>query len=89
MERYPDRIFVRLAPENKAQAQEVADRLGISLSDLIRSLVCLAAAKTDDTAQAIATSRPIMLDTGCTLCMPKGLRKCGVRRLPWITALLQ
>lgn len=43
MERYPERFFVRIAPEDKTGAQEVADALGISLSDLVRSLVRLAA----------------------------------------------
>lgn len=43
MERYPERLFVRIAPEDKTGAQEVADALGISLSDLVRSLVRLAA----------------------------------------------
>lgn len=78
MERYPERLFVRIAPEDKTGAQEVADALGISLSDLVRSLVRLAAAEPDDAARAVAATRPILLDTGCTLRMARELRKWGV-----------
>lgn len=87
VERYPDRLFVRLSPVDKARAQEVADRLGISLSDLVRSLVRLAATEPDDTARAVAASRPILLDTGCALRMAKELRKWGVHYNQGIHAL--
>lgn len=64
MERYPERLFVRIAPEDKTGAQEVADALGISLSDLVRSLVRLAAAEPDDAARAVAASRPLPIGGG-------------------------
>ena len=87
MERYPERLFVRIAPEDKTGAQEVADALGISLSDLVRSLVRLAAAEPDDAARAVAASRPILLDTGCALRMARELRKWGVHYNQGIHAL--
>lgn len=87
VERYPERLFVRLAPEDKTGAQEVADTLGISLSDLVRSLVRLAAAEPDDAARAVAASRPILLDTGCALRMARELRKWGVHYNQGIHAL--
>lgn len=87
VERYPERLFVRLASEDKTGAQEVADALGISLSDLIRSLVRLAAAEPDDAARAVAASRPILLDTGCALHMARELRKWGVHYNQGIHAL--
>lgn len=87
MERYPERLFVRLSPGDKTGAQEVADALGISLSDLVRSLVRLAAAEPDDAARAVAASRPILLDTGCALRMARELRKWGVHYNQGIHAL--
>lgn len=87
VERYPERLFVRLAPEDKTGAQEVADALDISLSDLVRSLVRLAAAEPDDAARAVAASRPILLDTGCALRMARELRKWGVHYNQGIHAL--
>ena len=87
MERYPERLFVRIAPEDKTGAQEVADALGISLSNLVRSLVRLAAAEPDDAARAVAASRPILLDTGCALRMARELRKWGVHYNQGIHAL--
>lgn len=87
VERYPERLFVRLAPEDKTGGQEVADALGISLSDLVRSLVRLAAAEPDDAARAVAASHPILLDTGCALCMARELRKWGVHYNQGIHAL--
>lgn len=87
MERYPERLFVRLAPEDKLRAQKVADKLGISLSDLVRSLVRLAAAEPDDTARALAASRSILLDTGCVLRMARELRRWGVHYNQGIHAL--
>ena len=77
MERYPERLFVRIAPEDKTGAQEVADALGISLS----------AAEPDDAARAVAASRPILLDTGCALRMARELRKWGVHYNQGIHAL--
>ena len=87
VERYPERLFVRLVPEDKTGAQEVAEALGISLSDLVRSLVRLAAAEPDDAARAVAASRPILLDTGCALRMARELRKWGVHYSQGIHAL--
>ena len=87
MERYPERLFVRIAPEDKTGAQEVADALGTSRSDLVRSLVRLAAAEPDDAARAVAASRPILLDTGCALRMARELRKWGVHYNQGIHAL--
>lgn len=87
MERYPKRLFVRLAPEDKLRAQKVADELGISLSDLVRSLVRLASAEPNDMARAVAASRPILFDTGCALRMAAELRKWGVHYNQGIHAL--
>lgn len=87
MERYPERLFVRLAPEDKTRAQEVADALGISLSDLVRSLVRLAAADPGGVADGVAASRPILLDAGCALRTARELRRWGVHYNQGIHAL--
>ena len=77
MERYPERLYVRLAREDKERAQEVAGAMGLSLSDLVRLMVRLAAADPGLAARAASEGRPIVLDTATCLRIARELRRWG------------
>lgn len=77
MERYPDRLYVRLAREDKERAQEVAEAMGLSLSDLVRLMVRLAAADPGLAARAASEGGPIVLDTATCLRIARELRRWG------------
>ena len=77
MERYPERLYVRLAREDKERAQEVAEAMGLSLSDLVRLMVRLAAADPGLAARAASEGGPIVLDTATCLCIARELRRWG------------
>lgn len=70
MERYPERLHVRLSAEDKERAQEVAAGLGMSLSGLVRAMARLAAADPDGTRGSIAAQTPIALDRGRSSASP-------------------
>lgn len=77
MERYPERLYVRLAREDKERAQEVAGAMGLSLSDLVRLMVRLAAADPGLAARAASEGGPIVLDTTTCLRIARELRRWG------------
>lgn len=77
MERYPERLYVRLAREDKERAQEVAAAMGLSLSDLVRLMVRLAAADPGLAARAASEGGPIVLDTATCLRIARELRRWG------------
>ena len=77
MERYPERLYVRLAREDKERAQEVAEAMGLSLSDLVRLMVRLAAADPGLAARAASEGGPIVLDTATCLRIARELRRWG------------
>ena len=77
MERYPERLYVRLAREDKERAQEVAEAMGLSLSDLVRRMVRLAAADPGLAARAASEGGPIVLDTATCLRIARELRRWG------------
>ena len=77
MERYPERLYVRLAREDKERAQEVAGAMGLSLSDLVRLMVRLAAADPGLAARAASEGGPIVLDTATCLRIARELRRWG------------
>ena len=77
MERYPERLYVRLAREDKERAQEVAEAMGLSLSDLVRLMVRLAAADPRLAARAASEGGPIVLDTATCLRIARELRRWG------------
>lgn len=77
MERYPERLYVRLAREGKERAQEVAEAMGLSLSDLVRLMVRLAAADPGLAARAASEGGPIVLDTATCLRIARELRRWG------------
>lgn len=77
MERYPERLYVRLAREDKERAQEVAEAMGLSLSDLVRLMVRLAAADPGLAARATSEGGPIVLDTATCLRIARELRRWG------------
>ena len=77
MERYPERLYVRLAREEKERAQEVAEAMGLSLSDLVRLMVRLAAANPGLAASAASEGGPIVLDTATCLRIARELRRWG------------
>lgn len=77
MEWYPERLYVRLAREDKERAQEVAGAMGLSLSDLVRLMVRLAAADPGLAARAASEGGPIVLDTATCLRIERELRRWG------------
>ena len=77
MERYPERLYVRLAREDKERAQEVAEAMGLSLSDLVRLMVRLAAADPGLAARAASEGGPLVLDTATCLRIARELRRWG------------
>ncbi|MBM6774550.1 hypothetical protein [Olsenella profusa] len=77
MERYPERLYVRLAREDKERAQEVAVAMGLNLSDLVRLMVRLAAADPGLAARAASEGGPIVLDTATCLRIARELRRWG------------
>lgn len=77
MERYPERLYVRLAKEDKERAQEVAEAMGLSLSDLVRLMVRLAATDPELAARATSEGGPIVLDTATCLRIARELRRWG------------
>ena len=77
MERYPERLYVRLAREDKERAQEVAGAMGLSLSALVRLMVRLAAADPGLAARAASEGGPIVLDTATCLRIARELRRWG------------
>ncbi|WP_417802607.1 hypothetical protein [Thermophilibacter provencensis] len=77
MERYPERLYVRLAREDKERAQEVAGAMGLSLSDLVRLMVRLAAADPGLAERAASEGGPIVLDTATCLRIARELRRWG------------
>ena len=77
MERYPERLYVRLAREDKERAQEVAEAMCLSLSDLVRLMVRLAAADPGLAARAASEGGPIVLDTATCLRIARELRRWG------------
>lgn len=77
MERYPERLYVRLAREDKERAQEVAEAMSLSLSDLVRLMVRLAAADPGLAARAASEGGPIVLDTATCLRIARELRRWG------------
>lgn len=77
MERYPERLYVRLAREDKERAQEVAEAMGLSLSDLVRLMVRLAAADPGLAERAASEGGPIVLDTATCLRIARELRRWG------------
>lgn len=77
MERYPERLYVRLAREDKERAQEVAEAMGLSLSDLVRLMVRLAEADPGLAARAASEGGPIVLDTATCLRIARELRRWG------------
>lgn len=77
MERYPERLYVRLAREDKERAQEVAEAMGLSLSDLVRLMVRLAATDPGLAARAASEGGPIVLDTATCLRIARELRRWG------------
>lgn len=77
MERYPERLYVRLAREDKERAQEVAVAMGLNLSDLVRLMVRLAAADPGLAARAASEGGPIVLDTATCLRIAQELRRWG------------
>lgn len=77
MERYTERLYVRLAREDKERAQEVAEAMGLSLSDLVRLMVRLAAADPGLAARAASEGGPIVLDTATCLRIARELRRWG------------
>ncbi|WP_075279396.1 hypothetical protein [Thermophilibacter provencensis] len=77
MERYPERLYVRLAREDKERAQEVAGAMGLSLSDLVRLMVRLAAADPGLAARSASEGGPIVLDTATCLRIARELRRWG------------
>lgn len=77
MERYPERLYVRLAREDKEHAQEVAEAMGLSLSDLVRLMVRLAAADPGLAERAASEGGPIVLDTATCLRIARELRRWG------------
>lgn len=87
MERYPERLYVRLAREDKERAQEVAGAMGLSLSDLVRLMVRLAAADPGLAARAASEGGPIVLDTATCLRIARELRRWGYHYNQGIHAL--
>ena len=77
MERYPERLYVRLAREDKERAQGVAEAMGLSLSDLVRLMVRLAAADLGLAERAASEGGPIVLDTATCLRIARELRRWG------------
>lgn len=77
MERYPERLYVRLAREDKERAQGVAGAMGLSLSDLVRLMVRLAAADPGLAERAASEGGPIVLDTATCLRIARELRRWG------------
>lgn len=77
MERYPERLYVRLAREDKERAQEVAEAMGLSLSELVRLMVRLAAADPGLAERAASEGGPIVLDTATCLRIARELRRWG------------
>ncbi len=77
MERYPERLYVRLAREDKERAQGVAEAMGLSLSDLVRLMVRLAAADPGLAERAASEGGPIVLDTATCLRIARELRRWG------------
>lgn len=77
MERYPERLYVRLAREDKERAQEAAEAMGLSLSDLVRLMVRLAAADPGLAERAASEGGPIVLDTATCLRIARELRRWG------------
>lgn len=77
MERYPERLYVRLAREDKERAQGVAEAMGLSLSDLVRLMVRLAAADPGLAERSASEGRPIVLDTATCLRIARELRRWG------------
>ena len=87
MERYPERLYVRLAREDKERAQEVAGAMGLSLSDLVRLMVRLAAADPGLAARAASEDRPIVLDTATCLRLARERRRWGYHSNQGVHAL--
>lgn len=87
MERYPERLHVRLSAEDKERAQEVAAGLGMSLSDLVRAMARLAAADPDGARGSIAAQSPIVLDRGTLVRLSRELRRWGYRYNQGVHAL--
>lgn len=87
MERYPERLYVRLAREDKERAQEVAEAMGLSLSDLVRLMVRLAAADPGLAARAASEGGPIVLDTATCPRIARELRRWGYHNNQGVHAL--